>query len=96
MDHEITERERNAQIKKEALISALMYAAFFLWWYVTGYGLAGGDPAEYTYVLGLPLWFLLSSVVGYVLFSVATILVVKLLFKNFSLDPISEAEAPKK
>ncbi len=67
-----------------------MYAAFFIWWYATGYGLAEVDIT----VLGLPLWFFLSSVVGYVLFSVATVLVVKLCFKNFSLDETLDAEIP--
>jgi uncharacterized membrane protein YhdT len=86
----LSEKQRNAQINKEALISAGLYLLFFLWWYATGYGLAGGDPAEYTYVFGLPLWFFLSSVVGYVLFSAATIIVVKFFFKNFSLDEIAE------
>ena len=93
MAPKLTERERDAQIKKEVRISIVLYLVFFIWWYATGYGLSGGDPAEYTYVLGLPLWFFLSSVVGYVGFSIATILVVKLLFKNFSLDETADAEA---
>ncbi len=81
----LTEKERNQQINKEAFISMVLYALFFIWWYVTGYGLGGGDPSTYTYVMGLPMWFFLSSVLGYVLFVVATIFVVKAFFKDFDL-----------
>lgn len=87
----LTEKARNIQIRKEALISLALYVAFFLWWYFTGYGLAG-DGTSYTYVMGLPMWFFLSSVVGYVLFCIAVILVVKFCFKNFSLDETEDDE----
>jgi uncharacterized membrane protein YhdT len=40
----------------------------------------------------MPLWFFLSSVVGYVLFSVATIIVVKTCFRNFDLDETADEE----
>lgn len=89
----MTEKERNHQIKKEAAISVGLYIAFFLWWYFTGYGIAEkGTPQTYNYVLGLPMWFFLSSIVGYVLFSVATIFTVKFLFKDFDLG--EELEEP--
>ncbi len=87
----VTESQKNSQIKREVLASILLYIAFFLWWYVTGYGIAeAGTPATYRYVLGLPMWFFLSTVVGYVLFCVASILVVKLVFKNFDLGEEGE------
>ncbi|WMI82145.1 YhdT family protein [Anaerotignum sp. MB30-C6] len=85
----LTEKERNLQMKKEALISLGLYVAFFLWWYFTGYGLAG-DTKGYTYIMGLPLWFFLSCVVGYILFCVAVIVVVKVFFKDFSLDETAD------
>lgn len=81
-----TEKQKNQQIKKEALISLGLYVLFFIWWYFTGYGIAEkGTPETYTYVMGLPMWFFLSCIVGYVLFSIATIIVVKMFFKNFDL-----------
>ena len=40
MAPKLTEKEKNQQIKKEALISAGLYIAFFIWWYFTGYGIA--------------------------------------------------------
>ncbi len=86
MSPNLTEKEKHRQIKKEALISAGLYAAFFIWWYFTGYGIAErGTPETYTYVLGLPMWFFLSCIMGYVLFSIAAIVVVKKLFKDFDL-----------
>ncbi len=94
----LSEKEMNIQIKKEALISIGLYIAFFLWWYFTGYGLGSGDPKEFTYVMGLPMWFFMSCVMGYVLFSIAVIVVVKTCFKNFELgeeavDPDETKEA---
>ncbi len=87
-----TIKEQNLQIKKEAIISIVMYIAFFLWWYFTGYGLGSGDPSEYTYIFGLPMWFFLSCVVGYVGFSIAVIIVVKCFFKNFDLGEEANSE----
>ena len=73
---------------KEAIVSVILYAAFFIWWYFTGYGIAEkGTTETYTYVFGLPMWFFLSCVVGYALFVAATIIVVKCFFKNFELGP---------
>lgn len=79
-------KERAEQISKETKISVALYFAYFLWWFITGYGFAKGDPREYTMVFGLPLWFFLSSVVGYVLFSIATIFTVKTFFKEVPLE----------
>lgn len=82
----LTEEEINIQIKKEVILSIALYAAFFIWWYMTGYGIAAtGTPETYTYIFGLPMWFFLSCIVGYVLFSIATIVVVKKFFKDFDL-----------
>ncbi len=81
----LTEKQKNLQIRKEAIISLALYVGFFLWWYFTGFGLGSGDPAEFTYILGLPTWFFLSSVVGYVVFCILVIVIVKCFFKNFDL-----------
>ena len=86
MAPKLTEKERNRQIKREALISVALYVGFFIWWYFTGYGIAEkGTPETYMYVMGLPMWFFLSCIVGYVLFCIATIVVVKKFFKDFDL-----------
>lgn len=82
----ITEEQKNRQIKKEVAASLILYLAFFLWWYCTGYGLAErGTPETYTYIAGLPMWFFLSTIVGYFLFCIASVIVIKTVFKNFDL-----------
>lgn len=81
---------RRAQLRKETTISILLYAAYFLWWYFTGYGLADGDSNHYSYIMGLPLWFFLSCIVGYLWFCVATVFVTKVVFQNISLDDEEE------
>jgi len=92
----LTEKARNRQIKKEAIASAILYLCFFLWWYFMGYGIAERtDPANYTYVLGLPMWFFMSCIVGFVLFSIATILLVTLYFKHFSLEETADEPEPE-
>ena len=97
----MSEKEKNRQIRKEAIVSVILYAAFFIWWYFTGYGIAEkGTTETYTYVFGLPMWFFLSCVVGYALFVAATIIVVKCFFKNFELglergeEPAATESAP--
>ncbi len=82
----LTKEEKNRQISKEVKISVVLYVCFFLWWYFTGYGFAGLSSKANTIVMGLPLWFFLSCIVGYVLFCVASIIICKKCFKEFSLE----------
>lgn len=84
----ITEKEIEQQVNKETRISAIMYVAFFIWWLVTGYGLSGLD----IYIMGLPLWFVLSCCVGIPAFCIATAIVVKKCFKNFDLDQFNKED----
>ncbi len=86
MAPKLTEKEKNRQMKKEALISVALYVGFFIWWYFTGYGIAEkGTPETYTYIFGLPMWFFLSCIVGYVLFCIASIVIIRKFFKDFDL-----------
>ena len=92
----LTEKQRNEQIRKEQKISILLYVVFVLWLVVTGYGLGMGDPDNFITVMGLPLWFILSCVVGPLWFCIVSWLVVKYKFKDFDLDKVAEEEpAPK-
>lgn len=88
----ISEKRRSNQIRKEALTSMILYASFFLWWYFTGYGLGSIDPKDYTFIFGLPLWFFLSCIVGYIGFAIISIIIVKKVFKNFSLEETSDLD----
>lgn len=99
MSKKWTKEEKKSQMKREAFISVLMYVGFFLWWYFTGYGLEesrvfGGGEGK-TYIMGLPLWFFLSCIVGYILFCIASIVAVRCLFKNFSFDDTAEDDCEK-
>ncbi len=97
MSNIVTEAQKNEQIKREVVASSLLYLAFFLWWYFTGYGIAeAANPAAYHYIFGLPMWFFLSSVVGYFLFCIASVLVVKLVFRNFELGEERAEEKTEK
>lgn len=76
--------ERGKVIRKETWIVLALYLLFFLWWYVSAYGLGGGDPLEYEYILGFPAWFFYSCIVGYLGISVILWLTVRLFFKDIS------------
>ncbi|MDO5715615.1 MAG: YhdT family protein [Tissierellia bacterium] len=83
---EVNNSSRKKQLHKEMMISLLFYAAYFLWWYITGYGMADKDPQDYQYILGLPRWFFFSSILGYLWFSLGTVFLTKWVFKEVSLE----------
>ena len=89
---EIEQDKRYAQANKEALLSLGVYALYFMWWYVCAYGMGSGDPAQYSYVWGLPAWFFYSCLVGYPLITLLLWAVVRFGFKNMPLD---EEELPE-
>ncbi len=82
----MSEKEKNKQLNKEALLTIGLYVIFFIWWYAFGYGLSGGDPSNYTYILGLPSWFFVSCVLGWLLVSFAVVVMVKKFFVEIDLD----------
>ncbi|MEG1255023.1 YhdT family protein [Clostridium sp.] len=86
----LSEKAKNKQINKEAIISIVVYILYFIWWYVTGFGLGSRDPGSYKYVMGLPMWFVLSSFVGPILLIIAVIFTVKYLFVDFDLESNEE------
>lgn len=80
--------QRYHQAHKEAKYSVLLALFYFIWWYGTAYGLAPSIevinlPELYW---GLPLWFLLSCILGPLLFTGLTALMVTFLFKDISLE----------
>ena len=77
---------RFKQANREALWAVGLAVLNFLWWYTTAYGFGSMPPENYTYVLGLPLWFMLSCVGGLVLFSLFSWLMVRLFFQEMPLD----------
>lgn len=83
--------KRYRQADREALITLGVYAFFFLWWTVFAFGLGGGDPEKYSYVLGMPSWFFYSCVLGYPVVAVVLWVVIRLFFVEMPLDdPIDD------
>lgn len=88
----MSDKEKNKQLNKEALLTIGLYAIFFIWWYAFGYGLSSGDPSNYTYILGLPSWFFVSCVLGWLFVSLAVVVLVKKFFVEIDLDSDDEAK----
>lgn len=79
-------KERNQQLNKEALLTFGLYVIFFIWWFAFGYGLSNGDPSTFTYILGLPSWFFFSCVLGWIMISLAVVVLVKKFFVEVDFD----------
>jgi uncharacterized membrane protein YhdT len=90
----IKELEKDNHLSKianrEALIGVGLVIFNFIWWYAFAYGLGSADPAEYSYVFGLPSWFFYSCVLGFVVMAVLVIFVVKKYFVEFPFDEEKE------
>jgi len=82
-------REVNKQLNKEALLTVGLFVLFFIWWYVCAYGLA---DATWT-VFGLPAWFFMSCILGWVFCCVGVFILVKKFFRDVDLDAYSQDEA---
>lgn len=86
----LTEQGRNKQINKEVIVSIILYLLYFVWWYVTGFVIGDKDPSTYTFIMGLPLWFILNSIVGPILFIIAVIFTIKCFFVEVDLEESEE------
>ncbi len=73
----------NKLARKEALLAVLLACGYFVWWYLSAYGYAlpYEDKSMPELYWGLPLWFLLSCIIGPVLFTVLCALMVKFLYR---------------
>jgi len=89
------EDPRYKQCNKEAIIVCVLGIANLIWWFAWGYGLGLRDPSEYSYVMGFPMWFFMSCIVGGLLFVGLTILIVYKYFKDMPLDKLDPEEAKK-
>ncbi len=87
------EDPRYKQCNKEALLGFGLGIINLVWWFVTGYGLGSGAPEEYSYILGFPTWFFMSSVLGGILFTVLAIIMVKKFYKDMPLERMTVEEA---
>jgi uncharacterized membrane protein YhdT len=85
-EKDFKEDKRYKQANKEALIAIALFVINFIWWYGFAYGLGSKPVEEYSYVMGLPSWFFYSCVLGLIVFSLATWVMVKYFFKDIPLD----------
>ncbi len=83
----MTREEKNLQIRKEARATAVLFLICFLWHVGCAYLLSGIDIK----VMGLPLWWVLSTPGVFVIAVVGVVILLKKVFVNFSLDDEAEA-----
>ena len=89
-----TLRSRYKQANKEAKWALLLTVAYFVWWYICAYEFS---PSAQSVVIpelyfGLPLWFLLSCIVGPILFTALCALMVKFIYQDIPLDVEQERD----
>lgn len=78
------------QTHKEALYSLALTVLYFLWWYIGAYVPGNTAVEEYTFIFGMPLWFFLSCIVGTILFSFLSWIMVRFLFKEIIFEEIKK------
>lgn len=62
---------------REALIGCGLAVFNIIWWYGFAYGLGSKPPEDYQFIFGLPAWFFLSCVVGFLVMVILVCIVVK-------------------
>lgn len=92
-DNDLTKDESRFKIaNREALIGVGLVIFNFVWWFAFAYGLGSKDPAEYTYIFGLPAWFFYSCVLGFVVMSLLVTIIVKKFFVEVPFDEEGESK----
>ena len=86
------EDPRYKQCNREALMGIGLGILNLIWWFVWGYGLGSKSPEEYSFVMGLPMWFFMSCIVGAVLFSTLAIIMTTKFFKDMPLGKLDLEE----
>lgn len=86
----LVQDSRFQSMGREALIVAAYWLAMFAGVMLAAFFLGGGDPAEYTYLFGFPLWF--TVCIGIMILGIVVgIVLVQKVFKNVSLDAADPA-----
>lgn len=85
----MTKEEKNRQIRKEALWTVALFLLCFAWHVGFGYGLNSLDVS----VMGLPLWWIISTPGVFVIAVVGVIILLKKVFVNFDLEGGDEHDA---
>lgn len=87
------EDPRYKQCNKEALYGVVLGLANLVWWFVFGYGLGDKPVDDYSYILGFPSWFFMSSIAGAIVFTILTFILVNKKMEIMSLEKFSKEEA---
>lgn len=85
-DEKFVPDSRFKALGKDAIIVAIGWCIFFCLMMSIAYIWGKGDPKEYTYLMGFPLWFTLSVIVQ-LLFMGLTIFMLAKRFSDISLEP---------
>ncbi len=82
---EFVEDSRFAPLRKDAVIVAVGWCIFFVLMMGAAYILGNGDPKEYTYLLGFPLWFIVCTAIQLIFMGICIYMLAKK-FADVSLD----------
>lgn len=83
----MTEQEKHQQILKEMKATLILFILVAVWHVGTAFALNGIDFL----ILGMPLWFFVSTIGAFVISVVGVIILLKKVFVNFDLgEEISE------
>ncbi len=86
MNNKMSKEAKDRQIKREAKATVILFVICMVWNVACAYGLSGCSIR----ILGLPLWWVLSTPGVFVIAVVGVILMVKNVFVDFDLDEDSE------
>ncbi|AVH34500.1 YhdT family protein [Vibrio fluvialis] len=81
-------KSRYRQAHREAFLAIALAVGYFIWWYVSAYGFSAPpqDTSMPALYFGMPLWFLLSCVIGPIVFTVLCAVMVKVFYRDIPLD----------
>lgn len=89
MNRKLSREEKDIQIRKEAKATIILFAICFVWNVAFAYGLSGSGIR----LMGLPLWWLISTPGVFIIAVVGVIYLIRNVFVNFDLDDSEEGEA---
>ncbi len=84
----MTDEEKHIQIMKEVKATFILIAIVAAWHIGFAFALNGIDVL----VLGMPLWFFVSTIGAFVISVVGVALLLKFVFKNFDLGDETDEE----
>lgn len=86
--NKFTEEEKHQQILKEVKATMILITIVAAWHIGFGFALDGIDII----VLGMPLWFFVSTIGAFVISVVGVIILLKTVFKDFDLGEDADEE----